>query len=92
MLSGGEFKKLYSNDFVIFEAQSPARYADGHELRKLTRFQYTPAFVFVDANGKKVLETRGFRNEREAKAMHEFVAKRHYLKMELRDFLSTYPD
>jgi thioredoxin-related protein len=91
VLSGGELQKLYSRDFVLFEAESPHRYPDGHELRKLTTFPYTPVFVFLDANGRKVVETRGFRSEREAKALHEFVTKRAYLKTSLREFLAAYP-
>ncbi len=91
MLSGGELRKRYSTDFVIYEADPPALYAKSHELGRLTSLQFTPVFVFLDASGKKVLETRGFRNEREAKAIHEFVAKRHYLKTELREFLAAYP-
>jgi thioredoxin-related protein len=91
MLSGGELQALYSKDFAIFEAEPPTDYPDGHDLRKLASYQYTPVFVFLDASGKKVLETRGFRTEREAKAMHEFVTKRHYRKTSLQDFLATYP-
>jgi len=47
--------------------------------------------VFLDASGRKVLETRGFSNAREAKALHEFVAKRHYSRTGLREFLAQYP-
>lgn len=91
MLSGGELGKLYSRDFAVFEAESPHRYPAGHELRKLTNFSYTPVFVFLDANGAKVVETRGFRSEREARALHEFVTKRAYRKTSLREFLAAYP-
>jgi len=91
VLSGGELQQLYSRDFVLFEAASPHRYPDGHELRKLTSFPYTPVFVFLDAKGRKVVETRGFRSEREAKALHEFVTKRAYLKTPLQEFLAAYP-
>lgn len=91
MLSGGELRNLYSRDFAVFEAESPHRYPAGHELRKLTNFSYTPVFVFLDANGAKVVETRGFRSEREARALHEFVTKRAYRKTSLREFLAAYP-
>jgi hypothetical protein len=47
--------------------------------------------VFLDADGSKVLETRGFRTEREARALHEFVANRLYRKTNLQDFLASYP-
>jgi len=90
VLSGGELRELYSRDFALFEAESPSSYAQGDELRKLTSCSYTPVFVFLDASGKKVAETRGFRDEREAKGLHEYVAKRHYLKTSLKDFLATY--
>jgi len=75
----------------VFEAESPFRYPAGHELRKLVAFPYTPVFVFLDANGKKVVETRGFTNPREARALHEFVTKRHYVKASLQEFLAAYP-
>ena len=91
MLSGGELKKLYTADFVVFEARAPYSYPEGHELRKLTGFPYTPVFVFLDAAGNKVVETRGFRTEREAKALHEFVTKKIYRKTSLREFLADYP-
>ena len=91
MLSGGELKDLYSRDFALFEAESPHRYPEGHALRKLTTFRYTPVFVFLDASGKKVVETRGFRSEREARALHEYVTKRVYRKTSLREFLAAYP-
>jgi thioredoxin-related protein len=91
MLSGGELKTLYSKDFAIYEAEPPGNYLPDDYLRQLTSFQYTPVFVFLDASGKKVLETRGFRTERDAKAMHEFVTRRHYLKSSLQDFLAGYP-
>ena len=70
---------------------APRSYPEGHALRKLTSLPYTPVFVFLDANGKKVAETHGFRNPREAKTLHEFVAKKHYLTMRLSDFLAAYP-
>jgi thioredoxin-related protein len=91
VLSGGELQQRYSRDFILFEADSPHRYPDGHELRKLTSFPYTPVFVFLDAKGRKVVETRGFRSEREARALHEFVTKRAYLKTTLQEFLAAYP-
>jgi thioredoxin-related protein len=91
VLSGGELEKRYSKDFVVFEASSPHVYPEGHELRKLTSFSYTPVFVFLDSSGKKVAETQGFRSEREAKALHEFVTTKAYRKTSLREFLATYP-
>ena len=75
----------------MFEADSPSSYAADHELRKLTGRPYTPVFVFLDASGKKVAETAGFGNPREAKALHEFVTKKHYLKTAWREFLDAYP-
>jgi thioredoxin-related protein len=59
-------------------------------MRELATRAYTPVFVFLDASGKKVVETAGFRNAREAKALHEFVSKRHYLKTTWRDFLARH--
>jgi thioredoxin-related protein len=91
VLSGGELRKLYSTDFVVFEARAPFSYPEGHELRKLASFPYTPVFVFLDANGKKVVETRGFRSEREAKALHEFVKTKAYRNTSLREFLDANP-
>jgi thioredoxin-related protein len=75
----------------VFEAAYPSSYPAGHELRKLTSIPYTPVFVFLDAAGRKVLETRGFYNEREAKALHEYVTKRHYARTGLQEFLAGYP-
>lgn len=49
-------------------------------------------FVFLDDKGKKILEMRGFRNPREAKALHEFVAKRLYLKTTWQAHLERYPN
>jgi hypothetical protein len=46
--------------------------------------------VFLDAAGKKVAETHGFRNAREARALHEFVTKKHYSKTKWQDFLANY--
>ena len=92
MLSGGELKNLYSKDFVIFEAEAPSNYLPDEALRKLSSAQYTPVFVFLDSSGKKVLETRGFRNPREARALHEFVSKRAYLKTQWPAFLAAYPN
>lgn len=91
MLSGGELKSLYSKDFVVFEAEAPSNYLPNDELRKLSSARYTPVFVFLDSRGKKVLETRGFRTSREAKALHEFVTKRLYLKTQWQAFLAAYP-
>ncbi len=70
---------------------APRSYPEGHTLRKLTSLPYTPVFVFLDPSGKKVAETHGFRNPREARALHAFVAKKHYLTMRLNDFVPTYP-
>ena len=91
MLSGGELKNLYSKDFVVFEAEAPSNYLPNDELRKLSLAHYTPVFVFLDSGGKKVLETRGFRTPREAKALHEFIARRLYLKTRWQAFLAAYP-
>jgi thioredoxin-related protein len=91
VLSGGELKNLYSKDFVVFEAEAPSNYLPNDELRKLSSAHYTPVFVFLDSRGKKVLETRGFRTPREAKALHEFVTKRLYLKTQWQAFLAAYP-
>jgi hypothetical protein len=60
VLSGGELRERYSKDFALFEAEPPSSYAQGDELRKLTSYSYTPVFVFLDADGKKVADTRGF--------------------------------
>lgn len=75
----------------MFEAEPPTHYLPTESLGKLSRARYTPVFVFLDASGKKVVETRGFRNPREAKALHEFVSKRHYLKTDWSKFLAAYP-
>jgi thioredoxin-related protein len=75
---------------VLFEADVPSAYPEGHPLRLTTR-PYTPVFVFLDPSGKKVAETGGFRNVREAKALHEFVSKRLYTKMDWDKFLAAYP-
>lgn len=91
MLSGGELKNRYSKDFVVFEAEAPSNYLPHEELRKLSKAHYTPVFVFLDSGGKKVLETRGFRNPREAKALHDFISKRLYLKTQWQAFLEAYP-
>ena len=91
MLSGGELNKLYSRDFAVFEAEPPSNYLPTEALGKLSAARYTPVFVFLDAGGKKVLETRGFRTPREAKALHEFVSKRVYLKTPWPAFLAAYP-
>jgi thioredoxin-related protein len=75
----------------VFEANIPTSYPEGHELRKIVSIRYTPVFVFLDASGRKVLETRGFRNAREAKALHEFVSQQHYTSTSLQEFLAKYP-
>jgi thioredoxin-related protein len=71
---------------VLFEADSPHVYGPDTRLRGLTTRGYTPVFVFLDVTGRKVVETAGFRNAREARALHEFVSKRHYLKTTWTDF------
>lgn len=91
MLSGGELKSLYSKDFVVFEAEPPSNYLPNEELGKLSAARYTPVFVFLDSAGNKVLETRGFRTPREAKALHEFVSKRLYRTTRWQEFLAAYP-
>ena len=75
----------------MFEANIPTSYPEGHELRKIVSIRYTPVFVFLDANGRKVLETHGFRNAREAKALHEYVSKQRYSSTSLQEFLAKYP-
>ena len=60
VLSGGELKDLYTKSFVVFEAEPPSNYLPDDELRKFTRASFTPVFVFLDASGRKVHETRGF--------------------------------
>ena len=90
-LSGGELQKLYSKDFVVVEAQSPSNYAKEDELRKLTGRNYTPVWVFLDADGKKVVENTGFRTPREARALHAYVSGRHYLKASYGKFLEGHP-
>lgn len=90
-LSGGELKELYSKDFVVVDAEAPAKYAQDHALRKLTNRSYTPVWVFLDADGNKILENTGFRNVREARALHAYVSGRHYRKMGYPEFLKTYP-
>jgi thioredoxin-related protein len=92
MLSGGELARLYSSDFVVFVAEPIARNAGEPEARTLPEVRYIPNFVFLDSEGKKVLETPGFGNVREAKAVHEYVSKRHYLKTSYRDFLAAFLD
>ena len=72
----------------MFEADSPGAYSPGSRMRELTTRSYTPVFVFLDASGKKILETAGFRTPREGRALHEFVSKRHYLKSSWQDFLA----
>jgi hypothetical protein len=74
----------------VFEAEPPSNYLPDEPLRKLSSAAYTPVFVFLDSGGKKVLETRGFRNPREAKALHEYVSKRVYLRTPWPAFLATY--
>ena len=72
---------------MLFEADSPHVYGPGTRLRGLTTRSYTPVFVFLDATGKKVFETSGFRTAREGRALHEFVSKRHYLKTTWQDYV-----
>ena len=75
----------------MFEAEPPTNYLPDEQLRKLSAAHYTPVFVFLDSSGKKVLETRGFRNPHEARALHEFVSKRLYLKTQWPAYLAAYP-
>lgn len=75
----------------MYEAEAPSNYLPHDELRKLAAANYTPIFVFLDSAGKKVLETRGFRTPREAKALHEFIVRRLYLKTQWPAFLAAYP-
>jgi thioredoxin-related protein len=91
VLSGGELKNRYSKDFAVFEAEPPSNNLPNEELRKLSKAHYTPVFVFLDSGGKKVLETRGFRTPREAKALHEFISKRLYRTTQWPAFLAAYP-
>jgi thioredoxin-related protein len=71
---------------VVFEADSPDTYKPGTRMRQLTSRAYTPVFVFLDSTGKKVVETAGFKNPGEARALHQFVTKRHYLKTSWANF------
>ena len=91
MLSGGELAKLYSTDFVVFVAEPVGRNAGELEVRKLPDARYVPNFVFLDSEGKKVLETRGFSNPREARALHAFVSKRLYRNTSFQEFIAAYP-
>ena len=75
----------------MFEAKAAVRYEQTDDLRKLSTFGFTPNFVFLDSSGKKVFERRGFSTPREARAIHEFVAGRHYQKTKFEDFLAAYP-
>lgn len=75
----------------MFEAEPPTHYLPDETLRKLSSAHYTPVFVFLDGGGRKVLETRGFRNPREARALHEFVSKRLYTRTKWPAFLAAYP-
>lgn len=76
---------------MLFEAESPGLYSKQEYLGKLVSRAYTPVFVFLDGNGKKVLEMAGFRNPRQAKALHQFIAERQYEKTSWPEFLKTYP-
>lgn len=84
-------KDRYQKDFVVVEAEPPNFHLPTDTLRKLTSAPYVPVFVFLDTDGKKVHETRGFRDPREARALHEYVSKRHYLKTQWQAFLAAYP-
>ena len=90
MLSGGELKSLYSKDFVLVETEPVRRNRDEY-LKKLPAARWTPNFIFLDASGAVVLETRGFNNPREAKAIHEFVSKQIYKSTSFQQFLASYP-
>ena len=88
-----ELAKRYSKDFVVVETPSARRYSQGHELRELVNGRtYLPIFVFLDAYGNKVLENRGFNNEHEARAMHEFVSTRAYSRMSFQEFQASFRD
>ncbi len=91
MLSVGELRKLYSKDFIVFETDPVHRNRD-EQLKNLPQAKWTPNFLFVDARGKIVLETRGFNNPREAKAIHEYVSQRHYQSTDFRTFMTNYPE
>jgi thioredoxin-related protein len=84
-------KNRYSRDFIIVESKPPQQYSEDHELRKLTKARYTPNFVFLDYRGKRVLQTRGFNNEHEAKTIHEFVSSRAYKTAKFADYTATRP-
>ena len=60
------------------------------EARALPSAKYSPYFVFVDAQGNKVFETRGFNNPLEAKAMHAYISGRHYRDKTWGVFLASY--
>ena len=90
MLSGGELRDLYAKDFIVVETEALRRNRD-EDARQLTSARYTPNFVFLDSKGNKVLETRGFNNVREAKALHEFVSKQRYRSQGYAEFLASYP-
>ena len=76
---------------MLFEADTPAMYSPEETLGKLVTRRFTPVFIFLDGNGKKVLEMAGFRDQRQAKALHEFITKRLYVKTGWPEFLAAYP-
>ena len=76
---------------MLFEADTPSMYSKEETLGKLVTRRFTPVFVFLDGNGRKVLEMAGFRDPRQAKALHEFITKRHYVKTGWPEFLAAYP-
>jgi len=77
----------------VVEALSARRYPEGHEFRVHSNGRsYIPQFVFLDAKGARVFQTRGFNNEFEAKAMHAYVASRAYEKSSFQEFSASYKE
>ena len=93
MLAGGELKERYSKDFILVEAEAASRLPRDSELYKLGEGRgWAPLFVFLDADGNKVLSTRGFNNVWEARVLHEFISKKQYLKTTYQEFLASFPE
>ena len=86
MLSGGELAKLYSRDFAVVITDPSWRNRGEPEVLALAAPRYSPYFIFLDPNGKRVLETRGFTNVMEAKAIHAFVSAKQYEKTTWAEF------
>lgn len=89
MLSGGELAKLYSKDFAVVIADPSWRNRGEPEVLALKAPPYSPYFIFIDGSGKRVLETRGFTNVMEAKAIHAFVSARQYEKASWAEFWAS---